>query len=321
MSKVSVIIPNFNNAAWLPRVVGSCMEQDLLLEVIVVDDHSTDDSIEVLQRIGARNSKLRIFQNPSKGGNAARVFGFEQSSGEFIQWLDSDDFLLPGKFRIQVTYLEGHPETDIVFSDWQMDFYENGDLKGGELMQKSAFGDPILELLRNRSWNANCAYLCRREVVARTIAAEGWNPATVALQDREFFTKAAILGAKFAYVAGNVCVYNRWNSRTVSFIDFRKSIEQSYKLNHSFYDLLKDQVHISQARRETYERVLNSELLTGSFYHPSIRLNRVFPPSRIDWETIHWKLRLLIPFLYLWKHLEYVALGRRAGAETRLEKP
>lgn len=317
MSHVSVVIPNFNNAAWLPRVIQSCMEQEFLLEIIVVDDHSTDHSVAVLQRLAEQHPKLRVFTNPSKGGNPARVFGFEQSRGDYIQWLDSDDFLLPGKFRLQLEYLAKHPETDIVYSDWQMDFYEDGKCQRSEPVSRGEYADALLELLRNRRWNVPCAYLCRREMVIRTIAAQGWSPDAVCAQDREFFTKAAILGARFRYAPGSTCIYNRWNAGTVSNIRFEKGIEQSFRLNRTLFDLIKVQSHLPAARKKTYEKVLNSELLTGVFYHPFVKLNRAFSLFRLDWGVIHWKIRSLIPFLYVWKQVEYALESGNLGREAR----
>ena len=93
----------------MPKVIESCLTQKYLHEIIIVDDHSTDNSQEILTRLQKQNpEKTKIFKNPGKGGNNARNYGFSKSTGEYIQWLDADDFLLPGKFEHQIQAFEKH---------------------------------------------------------------------------------------------------------------------------------------------------------------------------------------------------------------------
>src|SRR4051794_24333752 len=92
----TVIIPTFNRADFLARSIGSCLEQGtarLRVEVIVVDDGSTDDT---LRRLEACAGDVQVFCLPHNcGRNVARNKGLEQASGEFVKFLDSDDFLEP----------------------------------------------------------------------------------------------------------------------------------------------------------------------------------------------------------------------------------
>lgn len=98
--KVSVIIPNYNNGKYLEQCIDSVLIQDYEnLEVIVVDDGSTDDTLELLQKY---RTQITIISVPHAGASAARNSGILASSGEIIAFLDSDDYWRHDKIRLQV---------------------------------------------------------------------------------------------------------------------------------------------------------------------------------------------------------------------------
>ena len=190
MPKISVIIPNYNCSQWLPKVIQSCLIQKHLHEIIIVDDHSTDNSWKILSELQKQNpEKIKVFKNLEKGGNNARNFGFSKSSGDYIQWLDADDFLLEGKFENQIKTFEQNSDTDIVYSDWYMDFYEGKiDFLERKNYEYKKYDDFTFELLAD-NWSANNSYLFKREIVQKLHENNGWNPKTKVAQDREYVAK------------------------------------------------------------------------------------------------------------------------------------
>src|SRR5574340_269810 len=108
----SIVIPNFMHAATLAEAVCSALSQTAPVEVLVVDDGSSDDSLAVAQGlVGAfANNTLRIFSRPRAGVAAARNFGLAQAVGEYVMFLDADDVLDINKVDRQVRELEGQPE-------------------------------------------------------------------------------------------------------------------------------------------------------------------------------------------------------------------
>lgn len=106
---VSVIIPVYNDAHFLREALASVFEQEYRpLEVIVVDDGSTDDSAAVAESF----RKVRLIQQPHLGVSAARNAGIAASKGELLAFLDSDDVWLPHKLALQVSKLQaGRPLT------------------------------------------------------------------------------------------------------------------------------------------------------------------------------------------------------------------
>ena len=301
MSKlISVIIPNFNNARWLPKCIDSCLAQqgDFTIEIIVVDDQSTDDSWKMLTEYKERfPNQIFIYKNPVKGGNNARNFGFSKSNGDYIQWLDSDDFILPDKFQLQASFLASHRDADIVYSDWRMDFYNEDALIEKKEIQEQKNEDFLYKLLHNE-WLPPLSYLLRRDVALKLDLLKAWNPNTQIGQDREYFTMAAIIGANFNYVGGLFSVYNRWSTSTVSnLMDDEKRSEEVIKLNNRFYRQIGESKTIKNKRK--YLNVLNAELLRILFYHPGLSIQRRFNFWQISPSRLHWKQRFTIPYLYL----------------------
>lgn len=92
--KVSVIIPVFNTAAYLPQALDSICNQTLReLQIILVDDGSTDESPSIMRTYARRDTRIQIITQPNQGQGAARNRGIEVAHGEFIYFMDSDDVL------------------------------------------------------------------------------------------------------------------------------------------------------------------------------------------------------------------------------------
>jgi len=108
---ISVVIPARNRAHTLARAVRSVLAQDVPdLEVLIVDDASTDDTVEVVQSLGDR--RIHLLQHSARrGGSAARNTGIRAARGEFIALLDSDDEWLPGKLSAELAAVREAPES------------------------------------------------------------------------------------------------------------------------------------------------------------------------------------------------------------------
>lgn len=91
---VSIIIPVFNNQSTIEETVESVISQDYEnLEVIIVNDGSTDSTIEILEKISNKYQKIQLYSKENEGVSAARNYGFKRSQGKYIIFLDADDLL------------------------------------------------------------------------------------------------------------------------------------------------------------------------------------------------------------------------------------
>lgn len=128
---ISVVIPCHNAAGTLKETIDSALRQEIALEVIVVDDGSTDASADVLRSYGAR---VRWISTPNCGASAARTLGTEMAQGAFIQYLDSDDLLAPGTLAARRTALDASG-ADVAHTDWQKLVQEDdGGFRPGAIM-------------------------------------------------------------------------------------------------------------------------------------------------------------------------------------------
>lgn len=110
---VSVIIPNYNYARFLPQAIDSALAQTYApVEIIVVDDGSQDASLEVLKSYGAR---IRWIAQQNQGVAAARNHGVRLSQGRYLAFLDADDYWLPAKLERQMARFFQDPELGLVY--------------------------------------------------------------------------------------------------------------------------------------------------------------------------------------------------------------
>ena len=107
MPRVSVIIPTYNRAALVKEAVASVLAQTYRdFELLVVDDGSTDGTLEALAAFGG---KIRVLASPDRGGvSAARNAGIAAAQGEWLAFLDSDDLWLPEKLARQMAFMEAN---------------------------------------------------------------------------------------------------------------------------------------------------------------------------------------------------------------------
>jgi cellulose synthase/poly-beta-1,6-N-acetylglucosamine synthase-like glycosyltransferase len=148
MKSISVIIPTHNRAHLVCDAINSVLEQDIVaccLEVIVVDDGSSDDTRQVVSAFG---ENVKYIYQDKQGPGVARNRGIDEASGEWIAFLDSDDLWLPDKLSLQFKVLEAFPEYKAVHSN----FYTT---KNGEIViQKGLeFWVDSSEYNKDINWN------------------------------------------------------------------------------------------------------------------------------------------------------------------------
>src|SRR5512143_4014499 len=113
---VSVVMPVYNGARYLRQALESALNQTYRpLEIIVVDDGSTDETSAILAEFGSR---IRAIRQKNPGSAAARNAALQAAHGEIIAFLDADDLWLPQKLEVQVAYLRAHPDVELVATRW-----------------------------------------------------------------------------------------------------------------------------------------------------------------------------------------------------------
>ncbi len=205
---VSILIPCFNAERWIAQAIESALAQTWPnAEVIVVDDGSTDGSLEIIKSFGSR---IRWETGRNRGGGAARNRLLELSRGEWIQYLDADDYLLPEKIEGQMAFVAARADADVVFGAVTMAHWS----KEGERHHLLPIPQPhdLWVLLARWYLPQTGALLWRKQALMEV---GGWNPDQPCCQEHELYLRALIAGKRFAYCATNGAVYRQWSEHTV----------------------------------------------------------------------------------------------------------
>ena len=118
--KISVIIPVYNSETYLSQCLDSvCMQTLQEIEIICVDDGSTDTSPKILLEYAKKDPRVRILTQQNKGAGAARNYGLRESTGEFLSFLDSDDFFEPDMLEEAYKNIEEYQADFVVFESDQ----------------------------------------------------------------------------------------------------------------------------------------------------------------------------------------------------------
>lgn len=115
MATLSVIIPVYQSAATLERCLNSVLSQDVPdMEVILVDDGSTDGGSQLCDSLACANSCVKVIHRENGGLSAARNSGIGAASGLFVTFVDSDDEIAPHTYSGNIEWLELNPDTDML---------------------------------------------------------------------------------------------------------------------------------------------------------------------------------------------------------------
>lgn len=195
---VSVVIPFHNSAAWIREALASVVSQTWNdHEIIAIDDGSTDATADIVREEFA---SVTLIRTPNRGVSAARNLGTTLCRGSYIQYLDSDDVLLPGAIAAHVTVLE-RSRADIAYGDWQFI----------DAASPPTFGDVVRRVLTepevnvfNDLWCPLGAYLFRREIVKKV---GGWNERFAIIADARLIHDCVLSGAKVVHSPGIAAYY------------------------------------------------------------------------------------------------------------------
>jgi glycosyltransferase involved in cell wall biosynthesis len=138
--KISCILPVHNGARFLAEAIDSVLDQAYYdLELIVVDDGSTDHTMEILAEF---RNRVRVLRQDHKGCAAARNLGLEEATGSFIAFQDADDLWMPGKLELQTERFRARPDLELcaglIQNFWMEDVAEEGQAFSGH-----PFAEPI----------------------------------------------------------------------------------------------------------------------------------------------------------------------------------
>lgn len=193
---VSIIIPCYNAENYVAEAIQSALDQIYPnCEIIVIDDGSTDGSLEVIKSFG---DKIRWETGPNRGGCGARNRGLELAKGEWIQFLDADDLIEQNKIAVQMKLAAEHGSECLISGCWKR-FRKSIDdntfpMESKEMPEQPA--DWLIQKYSGRGMMAAHAWLSPVALIERT---EGWDTSLKRDQDGEFFDHLASLASRIVH--------------------------------------------------------------------------------------------------------------------------
>lgn len=147
--KISVITPVYNAEKYITQAVESSLQLEEVYEVILVEDQSPDNALEVCKKLAQKYDRVKLFQHPDKGNHgagASRNLGLEKATGDFIAFLDADDYYLPNRFDAEKELFK-NPEVEGVYGAIGVQYYS----KKAKDQFYSLFGDRLTTVYKKHS--------------------------------------------------------------------------------------------------------------------------------------------------------------------------
>jgi glycosyltransferase involved in cell wall biosynthesis len=290
---VSILIPAFNAGKWIESTIQSAIGQTWPeTEVIIVDDGSTDDTVEKARKF--ESSSVKIVVQKNKGASAARNVALSLAQGDFIQWLDADDLLAPDKITQQLSKTGYDGSTQFLLSSSCGKF--------GYRIEKAVFAPNALwqdlspvEWLLTMFNNNVCMYL-HSWLVSRKLTemAGPWNEALSLDDDGEYFSRVAAKSSGIRFIRDAKCYYRNTNvgslSRKIS-AKACQSLTLSLKLTISHLRGLEASERTRTASIKYLEQWFNYFYyyplkldIIDDLKHLAAELNGTFLPPRLEWK-------------------------------------
>jgi glycosyltransferase involved in cell wall biosynthesis len=216
MSLVSIILPTFNCEQYLAKAIESALNQTWLQkEVIVVDDGSTDRSFEIAHQFSNRG--VVVIRQQNKGASAARNAGLSIAKGEWIQFLDADDFLREDKIELQLSLLKNSNQLSVCKTVHFIDEPDNSIPDDDHFFQKH-LNDPlrfIIKLYGGFDYKSGMiqpnAFLVSRKIIDR---AGKWNEELSLDDDGEYFCRVMLQAQEIVYSPEAMNFYRKHSSNS-----------------------------------------------------------------------------------------------------------
>jgi len=240
---VSVVIPVYNSEKFLAESIESVLNQTYKnLEIIAIDDGSTDKSLEILQQFA---DKITILSQPNQGLAVALKTGIKKIHGKWFKWFSPDDILYPEALEILVNEAKKLPKNTIVYSNWEMIDQNNHKLRSfteSEYNHLDNF-DYNVRLLDGQQINVNTTIIPSSLFQRGCLIRDLKDPVAI---DYDFFLQAGILyGTSFHLIPRSILKY-RIRPHQLSHENVSKTL--------SYLSEVKDQIlsKLDESKREQY---------------------------------------------------------------------
>lgn len=274
---LTVLIDTYNYGHFIEQAIESVLSQDSpvdQVEILVVDDGSSDDTAERVKKYGSR---IQYFYKPNGGQASAFNLGFAHARGEIVVLLDADDYFLPGKLRQIIKAFQHHPEAGLIYHPLLELYADSNELREWDMVLVSGFIlDDIEKLLKFVPYPTSCLAF-RRSLATQLLPI----PESLRLQADGYITLLAALLAPVIALPEPLAVY-RIHGKNMYYVSDPASTVEQRKRRIASNILLLNEV---TAWTRTHKRRLKpteTRLFLGHYLLPFERQKfQIDPPGRL----------------------------------------
>jgi glycosyltransferase involved in cell wall biosynthesis len=249
---VSILIPCHNAEKWICNAIDSALEQEWSpKEIIVIDDGSTDNSTAILRNYSGR---VKVVSRQNRGGNVTRNELLTLAEGEWIQFLDADDYLLPGKIAHQIDLLRQQPTTRVIYAPLIIEHHDETDAVSSSVWDPHDPHGDHDPWAYHLGWNLTQTggALFHRQTL---LDIGGWNEKQPCCQDNELFYRLLKAGAQFARCPQPEAVYRRFATGSVSTSNQQRLLAAILDLLASGETFLRQKQALTQRRLQAVNQL------------------------------------------------------------------
>jgi len=187
--EVSVLVTCYNSMAHIVDVLDSLFIQEFAnFEIVVIDDHSKDETLALLKSLATKNPCLKVYSNPSKGRGKALNFGLKMCIGKYVAINDADDFSLPNRLKKQYDFLENNIGYGLVGSMSDLKFLDSGKVITNHSAMRPVTDSDIRKYFTIGQPIQHVTVMFRKDLA---VSLGGYNERIKFLFDRDLFLKIA----------------------------------------------------------------------------------------------------------------------------------
>ena len=275
---ISVIIPVYNTQCYLAQCLDSILQQTYPhLEIILLDDASTDDSQLICEKYARKDSRIKNFRFNQNTGVSIRNYGIDKASGKYISFVDSDDFLDKNTYQTAVSLLEQYPQADAVrwgiqsilpsqtVKDWHNLRFKQG------LLQQADIRCLLTQILKAEEAHNICLFLLSASLVREH---KMRFPVNLRHGEDLYFTTR--------YLLHSTCIYSITALKLYNYVQHKSSVSH----HHTLQDIQWYTNNIKEMKNMLRQEQASQELLEA--------FNSKF--KKINFAVLHRLVSLRLPF-------------------------
>jgi glycosyltransferase involved in cell wall biosynthesis len=294
--KVTIGVPVRNCQAWIRESIQSALNQTWPeKEIVVVDDGSTDDTPRLCQNFG---HQIRYFSQGKLGVSAARNRILREARGDWIQYLDADDYLLPEKLEAQLDSTDSLTEVDVILGSFLIETLQDGNavIRRSYAINKSS---NLLELWMVQKLPQIAGCLWKKTALLRI---GGWDESLQTGEDYELYLRVLQANLRLHIVENPLAVWRWWSVGTLGreyrnqmclvYVDLMKRCETWLKSQGRWTDTLQD---LAERKRFFFAReIAKTDIELAAHYYQE---QKATGSIGIDRSIAPWKYEIMLRFL------------------------